>query len=48
MKLFSVLADVIFSPWEIAAVYLIRFWPVVLIAAVVIVTAVIIHRRRKK
>lgn len=47
MKLIPVLADVMWSPWDIAAGYLLRLSPVILIVIVVVITIALIRRKRK-
>ena len=49
MSLLPILADVVFSPFDLAWSFAATFWPViVLIVAVIVVTVILIRRRRKK
>ena len=49
MSLIPILADVIFSPFDLAWYYAGRYWPVLLlIAAVIVIPAILVRRWRKK
>lgn len=48
MRLFPVLTDVVWSPWDMATGILSELWPVILLLVVLVAATVIIIRKRRK
>lgn len=48
MGRFPVLADVVWSPWDMATDILSELWPVILLLVVLVAVTVIIIRKRRK
>ena len=48
MCFLPILADVVFSPFDLARSFAATFWPVIVLVVAVIVVTVILIRRRKK